>query len=92
MSMAIANASLAKLIRIINQISHYRVEREFSLASHTHEFQITYSSQWTEWLMHVVLMAWEDFMETGDTSSMAHYYEDLKAKTLMALARRRWFN
>jgi alpha-L-rhamnosidase len=69
------------------QMTHYGVEREFSLARYTHEFQITYSSQWTEWLMHVVLMAWEDFMETGDTSSMAHYYEDLKAKTLMDLAR-----
>jgi hypothetical protein len=71
----------------INQLSHYGVEREFSLARHTHEFQITYSSQWTEWLMHVVLMAWADFMETGDPSSMTHYYEDLKAKTLIALAR-----
>lgn len=71
----------------INQMSHYGVEREFSLARHTHEFQITYSSQWTEWLMHVVLMAWADFMETGDLSSMQHFYEDLKAKTLIALAR-----
>ena len=71
----------------INQLSHYGVEREFSLARHTHEFQITYSSQWTEWLMHVVLMAWADFMQTGDPSSMENFYDDLKAKTLIALAR-----
>ena len=71
----------------IAQMTHYAVERGFSLARHTHEFQITYSSQWTEWLMHVVLMAWADFMETGDVSSVEHFYPDLKAKTLLALAR-----
>jgi hypothetical protein len=72
----------------LNQMSHYGVEREYSLARHTHEFQITYSSQWTEWLMHVVLMAWADYMETGDPTSMDVFYEDLKAKTLLALARK----
>lgn len=71
----------------INQLSHYGVEREFSLARHTHEFQIQYSSQWTEWILQVVLMAWADFMETGDPTSMDHFYKDLKAKTLKSLAR-----
>ena len=71
----------------VNQMSHYGVEREFSLARHTHEFQIKYASQWTEWIMHVVLIAWADFMETGDASSLAYFYDDLKAKTLIALAR-----
>ncbi len=71
----------------INQLSHYGVEREFSLARFTHEFQIKYSSQWTEWILQVVLMAWADFMETGDPTSMEHFYEDLKAKTLKSLAR-----
>ena len=71
----------------INQLSHYGVEREFTLARYTHEFQIKYSSQWTEWILQVVLMAWADFMETGDPTSLDHFYKDLKAKTLKSLAR-----
>jgi hypothetical protein len=71
----------------INQMSHYGVEREFSLARFTHEFQIRYSSQWTEWILHVVLAAWADYMETGDPSSLEHFYSDLKAKSLISLAR-----
>lgn len=71
----------------INQLSHYGVEREFSLARYTHEFQIKYASQWTEWILHVVLAAWADYMETGDPSSLEHFYADLKAKSLISLAR-----
>lgn len=71
----------------ITQLSHYGVERGFSLARYTHEFQIKYSSQWTEWLLHVVLAAWADYMETGDPSSLEHFYPDLKAKSLTSLAR-----
>jgi hypothetical protein len=32
-------------------------------------------------------MAWADYLYTGDTDSIKHYYDDLKAKTLLALAR-----
>jgi len=71
----------------INQISHYSVERGYSIARHTHEFQIGYSSQWTEWILIVVWSAWADYMETGDPSSLIHFYDDLKAKTLTSLAR-----
>jgi len=71
----------------MTQLSHYRVERGYSIARHTHEFQIKYSSHWTEWILIVVWSAWADYMETGDPSSMTHFYEDLKAKTLTSLAR-----
>lgn len=71
----------------INQLSHYGVERGLSIARYTHEFQIKYSSQWTEWILHVVLAAWADYMETGEKSSLEQFYKDLKAKTLMSLAR-----
>jgi hypothetical protein len=32
-------------------------------------------------------MAWNDYLYTGDVSSIAHYYDDLSAKTLQGLAR-----
>ena len=71
----------------INQLGYYGVERGFSIARFTHEFQIGYSSRWTEWILHVVLSAWADYMETGDPSSLQQFYGDLKAKSLISLAR-----
>jgi hypothetical protein len=32
-------------------------------------------------------MAWADYMYTGNSESIEHFYDDLKAKTLLALAR-----
>ncbi len=71
----------------INQLSHYCVDREYALARHTHEYLLRHPTWPTEWQLHSVLMAWADLMYTGDTTSIAAYYDDLCAKTLIDLAR-----
>ena len=71
----------------INQLCHYCVDREYTMARYTHEYLITHATWPTEWILHSVLMAWADYLYTGDTDSIAHFYEDLKAKTLLSLAR-----
>ena len=71
----------------INQLGHYCVDREFTLARRTHEYLLDHPTWPTEWILHSLPMAWVDYEHTGDIRSMAHRYEDLKAKTLMALAR-----
>ncbi len=71
----------------INQLSHYAVDREFSMARYSHEHLIMLPTSPTEWIMHSVLMAWADYEQTGNAESLIHFYEDLKAKTLLALAR-----
>lgn len=71
----------------INQIGHYGTDREYTLARRTHEYLITTPTWPTEWHLYSVLVAHNDLMFTGNTASIAHYYEDLKAKTLSALAR-----
>lgn len=71
----------------INQLSHYCVDREFSLARYSHEYLIHNGTWPTEWILHSVLMAWADYLYTGDKRSIANYYENLKAKTLLGLAR-----
>ena len=71
----------------INQLGHYSVDREFTLARYTHEYLITNPTWPTEWIMHSILMAWADYMQTGDAASLARFYDDLRAKTLGALAR-----
>lgn len=71
---------------LINQLAHYSVARDFSMARYTHEYLIHRPTWPTEWHLQSVLIAWEDYMYTGNKQSLAHFYDDLKAKTLIALA------
>jgi len=71
---------------LINQLSNYGVAREFNLPRHTHEYLIHQPTWPTEWILQSVLMAWEDYMHTGNTESLENYYNDLKAKTLIPLS------
>ncbi|MCB9206393.1 MAG: family 78 glycoside hydrolase catalytic domain [Ignavibacteriales bacterium] len=71
----------------IQQLGHYSVDREYSIARYTNSFLI-YNPAWpTEWQMHTVLIAWEDYMYSGDESFLAKNYDVLKNKTLIALER-----
>ena len=72
----------------INQLSHYGVDRAYSMARYTHEYMLRHPTWPTEWIMHSVLMAWQDYQYTGDLDSVRRHYETLKAKTLMGLARK----
>ena len=71
----------------INQLGHYCCDREFTMARYTHEYLMTHPTWPTEWILDSVLIAWNDYMQTGDASSLAHFYTDLQAKTLTPLAR-----
>ena len=70
----------------IQQMGNYCVDREFSLARYTLDF-LLYNASWpTEWQMHTVIMAWQDYMHTADPEFLAKHYDELKNKTLIALA------
>jgi len=71
----------------INQLCHYCVDREYTLARYTHEYLIHHATWPTEWILHSVFISWADYLYTGDSESIEHFYDDLKAKTLLALAR-----
>jgi len=71
----------------INQLGHYCVDREFTMARSSHEYLIQHPTWPTEWILHSVPMAWADYMHAGEKSSLERYYRDLQAKTLSALAR-----
>jgi hypothetical protein len=70
----------------INQLCHYGVDREYNMARYSHEYLITHPTWPTEWILQSVLMAWHDYLYTGNVESIKRYYPDLKAKTLLALA------
>lgn len=71
----------------INQLGHYCVDSEYALARFTHEYLIQHPTWPTEWHLHSVMMAWADYMYTGETLSLKTFYDDLCVKTLIDLAR-----
>ncbi len=71
---------------LLNQLGYYAVDREYSLARLTQDYLISRPTWPTEWILQSVCMAWYDWLWTGDKNLLARRYEDLKAKTLLALA------
>lgn len=71
----------------INQLGWYCCSGDLTLPRYSHEYLVTHPTWPTEWIMFSVLMAWEDYRYTGDTASLKEFYDDLKAKTLIALER-----
>lgn len=71
---------------VINQLSHYAVAQDYSMARYTHEFLLHQPTWPTEWIIQSVLIAWKDYMYTGNSLSLEHFYEDLRAKTLTSLS------
>ncbi len=72
----------------INQLCHYCTDREFTLARYSHEYLMAHPTWPTEWKQHSVMMAWADWMYTGNTESLERCYDALKShKTLEKYAR-----
>lgn len=71
----------------INQIGWYGCTTDTTLPRYTHEYLIRKPTWPTEWILFSVLMAWEDYLYTGDTQSVRMFYDDLCGKTLVDLAR-----
>ena len=71
----------------INQLSHYSVDDEYSMARRTNEYFIDHPTWPTEWILHTVFLFYNDFLYTGDLEPISRNYEALKAKTLIDLER-----
>ncbi|MEM6844964.1 MAG: family 78 glycoside hydrolase catalytic domain [Bacteroidota bacterium] len=71
----------------INQLGHYTTDREYAMAQRTIEWFMNNPTWPTEWLLHTALMMYQDYYYTGNTELIEKYYESLKSKTLIDLAR-----
>ncbi len=69
----------------INQLCHYSVDNEYTMARRSHEYLLHHATWPTEWILQSVLMAYNDYLYTGDIRSVKHHYADLKAKLLLPL-------
>ncbi|WP_019987521.1 alpha-L-rhamnosidase C-terminal domain-containing protein [Rudanella lutea] len=71
---------------LINQLSHYAVDAEYSMARRSMTY-LLYNPTWpTEWSLQNVLIAWNDYLYTGDDRLLKTYYPELQKKILMPLA------
>ncbi len=71
---------------LFQQLIHYGVDREYSLARFTQEYIIFHPTWPSECPMRAVQMAWYDYLYTGDTRNIRKYYDELKIQSLLALS------
>ena len=72
----------------INQLCQYAIDADYSLARKSHEWLMEHPTWPTEWKQHSIKMAWADWMWTGDTRSLAKYYDRLQKKLVGNYPRR----
>ena len=71
----------------INQLGHYYTDRELSMARRTNEYFIDHPTWPTEWILQTVLMFYNDLMFTGNSESVTEFYNELRYKSLIDIAR-----
>lgn len=71
----------------LNQLSHYYVDHDPSMARKTFDWLTAYPTWPSEWGPHMVFMAHADWMRNGDAEWVAQRYESLKSRTLMRRCR-----
>jgi hypothetical protein len=72
---------------LINQLSHYAVDAEYTLAKRTNEYFMSHPTWPTEWILHTVILFYYDYLYSGDRTLLEKYYDALKIKTLIDLER-----
>lgn len=65
----------------IHQLSHYAVDRKYDVARYSLEYLYHHPTWCEEYKPLIVLSAWEDYMATGDATSLAAHYKTLCQKT-----------
>lgn len=62
----------------IQQLCSYAVDREFTMARCSFEYLVEHPTWPTEWKFHMVLVAWNDYLYTGNKDLLVKYYDALK--------------
>ena len=71
---------------LITQLSDYSCNAEYSTAKRTLNYLIDHPTWPTEWSLQNILIAWYDYLYTGDNKLTRKFYPDLKNKLLTSLA------
>ena len=70
---------------LINQLGHYGVDREYSMARLSTDYLLEHPTWPTEWILQALIISYNDYLYTGDQQLLARNYEVLKNRTLMKL-------
>jgi len=71
----------------INQLCHYAVDAHYDTGRLTYEHLLGYLTWPTEWRQHVPLMAWADWLYSGDDAALRRNYDAVRS--CLMLDRRR---
>jgi len=74
-----------ELDALINQLAYYGTDRTYSLSRRSAQYLLDHPTWPTEWILQSVLIAWYDYLYTGDTRPLATQYDLLKSHTLTEL-------
>jgi len=69
----------------INQLSHYCLDTAYSIARRTNQYFLQNPTWPTEWILHQVMLFYEDYLYTGDIIILREHYDELKLRTLSVL-------
>ncbi len=69
---------------LINQLSHYCVDARYDTARLTHEYLLEKPTWPTEWRLQSVILAWHDFLWSGDDASLRRHYDVLKSRAMIS--------
>jgi len=68
---------------LINQLSHYCLDARYDTARLTHEHLLEKPTWPTEWRLQSVILAWHDFLWSGDDRSLRKNYATLKGRAMI---------
>ena len=70
---------------LISQLCHYAADCEFDTARRTLEHLLEHPTWPTEWILQSVVIAWNDYLYSGDDALLRRHYDLLKAHCLLDL-------
>ena len=68
---------------LINQLSHFACDNNYTLSHRTIEYLLLNPTWPTEWIMQTVMMAWNDYIFSGDLQILTRYTDLLYNHTLI---------
>ena len=70
---------------LINQLGHYYTDREYAMARRTVDYLIFHPTWPTEWNLQIPILAWRDYLYSGDDRLLRARYADIVAKAMIPL-------
>lgn len=67
----------------INQLCHYGVDAHYETGRLTYEQLLEYPTWPMEWRQHVPLMAWADWLYSGDDAALRRNYDAIRASLML---------